>query len=130
MWSEEITDVVAQMSATVARSYVQKMIVREIETAGSRDRAFENHSRRYGITKSQLRHLWEGRAKTVEAGLFARIRLAYLDFNERQIAKLQNELALERAMGGDPDSLDHLEMEADRLLAKVRAAKTPPLPRT
>jgi len=123
MWSEEITDVVAKMSATVARSHVQRMVTREIETAGSRGRAFETISRRYGITQSQLRHLWEGRAKTVEAGLFARIRSAYLDFNERQIAKLQNELAIERAMGGDPDCLDDFEEEARELLAKVRAAK-------
>ncbi len=123
MWSAEITEVVARMSAVVARSHVQRMVVREIETSGSRDRAFDAISRRYGITRSQLRHLWEGRAKTVEAGLFARIRLAYLDFNQRQISKLQAELALERAMGGDPDNLDDLETEARELLAKVEAAR-------
>lgn len=112
------------MSAAVAGEYVRKMVDGEAANAGTRDRALDTLSRRYGLTRSQMRHLREGRAKTVEAGLFQKVRSAYLDYCQRQITKLQAELAIERALGGDPDNLDDLEAEAGELLAKVASAKT------
>lgn len=53
--------------------------------------------------------------------LFARMRGAYLDLCQRQITKLQHELAVEKATT-DAD-LGDLLAEADRLAAKVKAAK-------
>lgn len=105
------------MSAIVASEYVRKMVDREMATAGTRERAFDNLFRRYGLTRSQMRHLRDGRAKTVEAGLLARIRAAYCDLVERQIKKLEHELALERALGGDDAALDR----AERTLAELQA---------
>ena len=64
--------------------------------------------------------LWS--AKTVEAGLFARIRAAYLDLCERQVSKLQHEIALEKAMNED-DTLEDLEREASRLAARIAQKK-------
>lgn len=123
MWSAKIAQRVAEMSTIAASGYVRKMVDREIANSGSRDRAFDALSRRYGLTRSQIRHLRDGRAKTIEAGLFQRIRLAYLDFCERQIAALNHELALERAMGAEDDAMADFEREASELAAKVATAK-------
>jgi len=111
------------MSAVAASHYVRKMVEHEAANSGSRDRAFDVLARRYGLTRSQMRHLRDGRAKTVEASLFQRIRLVYLDFCERQVAALNHELALERAMGASDDAMADFEREAAELAAKVAAAK-------
>ena len=124
MWSAKNAHEVAKMSAVAAGEYVRKMGDREIERAGSRDRAFDAIARRYGLTRSQIRHLRDGRAKTVEAGLFQRIRLAYLDFCERQIRALEHELAVERAMTNDTDAaLDRAEGTLRQLQAANAQAK-------
>lgn len=123
MWSAEIAHQVAKMSTIAASGYVRKMVDLEIARSGSRDRAFDRLSRDYGLTRSQIRHLRDGRAKTIEAGLFQRIRLAYLDFCERQVAALNHELALERAMGATDDSMADFESEARELGQKIAAAK-------
>jgi hypothetical protein len=69
-----------------------------------------------------LNNLRIGRAKTVEASIFNKVRSAYLDFCERQIAQLQHELELEKI--GNPDAdMEDLVSEATQLLAKVGAAK-------
>lgn len=111
------------MSAVAASDLVRKMVDREIAASGSRDRAFDALSRRYGLTRSQLRHLRDGRAKTVETGLFHRIRLAYLDYCQRMIATLEHELAVERATGDVDDNLERFELEAQELASKIVAAR-------
>jgi hypothetical protein len=54
--------------------------------------------------------------------MFARIRGAYLDLCERQVAKLQHQISIEKALNSD-DTLADLESEAERLAAKIAAAK-------
>lgn len=51
----------------------------------------------------------------------ARLRAAYLDLCERQVAKLQHEIAITRATGDD--TLEDLVAEADRLAQKIKARK-------
>lgn len=62
------------------------------------------------------------RTLTVEAGLLARIRGAYLDLCERQVSKLQHEIAVEKALNED-DTLEDLEREARRLAARIAKKK-------
>mgnify|MGYP000432103208 CR=1 FL=1 len=64
----------------------------------------------------------EGGTLTVEAGLLARIRGAYLDLCERQVSKLQHEIAVEKALNED-DTLEDLEREARRLAARIAKKK-------
>ena len=105
-----------------AGTYVRRMIEKETRGWGDQDGALSRLGARYGVSYWALERLRTGRAKTVEAGLFARIRAAYLDLCERQVAKLQHEIALEKAISGD-DDLGGLEIEAARLAARIEAAR-------
>lgn len=49
----------------------------------------------------------------------ARVRAAYLDICERELAKLQHEIEVERAIAGD-DAVDDLVREAETLLARIQ----------
>ena len=105
-----------------AGTYVRRMVEREARGWGDQTSAQERLEARYGLPFWTLEHLRTGRAKTVEAGVFARIRGAYLDLCERQVAKLQHEIAIERTLIED-DTLEDLEREARSLAARIQAKK-------
>jgi hypothetical protein len=105
-----------------AGNYVRRMVERETRGWGDQERAMERLEAHYGLPFWSLQHLRTGRAKTVEAGLFARIRAAYLDLCERQVTRLQHEIAIEKAISGH-DSVEDLEREAETLLARIEAAR-------
>lgn len=102
----------------VARHLVEK----ETRGWGDQGNALERLERRYGLPFWSLNNLRTGRAKTIEASLFARIRTAYLDLCEREVAKLQHEIAIEKALTPD-DTFEDLEREAAQLVARVQAKK-------
>lgn len=105
-----------------ASAYVKRMVERETRGWGDQENALSRLEARYGLPFWSLDHLRTGRAKSVEAGLFARIRAAYLDLCERQVAKLQHEIAIEKAIHDD-DSMEDLACEAETLLARIAAAR-------
>lgn len=109
------------MTIDAAHDYASRLV--ELEQRGSSDTegALYRLEQRYGISPHQLLHLRSRRAKSCDVSLFARMRGAYLDLCQRQITKLQHELAVEKATT-DAD-LGDLLAEADRLAAKVKAAK-------
>jgi hypothetical protein len=109
-------------SADVASDYVRRMVETESRGWGDQENALSRLEARYGLPFWSLNHIRTGRAKTVEAGLFARIRGAYLDLCERQITKLQHEIAVEKALNND-ESLQDLEREAEELAARIAAKK-------
>lgn len=108
--------------AEEASGFVRRMIARETRGWGDQGPAQQRLEARYGLSFWTLEHLRTGRAKSVEASLFARIRAAYLDICERQVASLQHEIAIEKAINGD-DTLEDLEREAAELVARVAAKK-------
>lgn len=109
-------------SAQVASGYVRRMVASETRGWGDQDNALARLEAKYGLPFWTLQNLRTGRAKTVEAGLFARIRGAYLDLCERQVEKLKHEIAIERALYED-DTIADLEREASRLAARIQAKK-------
>lgn len=109
-------------SSFVASDYVRRMVEKETRGWGDQRNAMSRLERRYGIPFWSLNNLRTGRAKTVEAGLFSRIRTAYVDLCERELAKLQHEIAIEKAQHPHDDFAD-LESEAEALLARVQAKK-------
>ena len=109
-------------SSDVAGSYVRRMIEHETRGWCDQHNALSRLEARYGLPFWSLRNLKSGRAKTVEAGLFARIRAAYIDLCERQVTKLQHEISIEKAMNED-DTLQDLEREAAALAARIAAKK-------
>lgn len=109
-------------SAQAAQMYVRQMIEVETRGWGHDENTLARLGERYGLSKWTLNHLRTGRAKTVEAGVFARIRAAYLDICERQVARLQQQIAIEKAMGWD-DNLEGFAAEAEALAARIAAKK-------
>ncbi len=109
-------------SSDVAGDYVRRMIEHETRGWGDQHNALSRLEARYGLPFWSLRNLKSGRAKTVEAGLYARIRAAYIDLCERQVTKLQHEISIEKALNAD-DALEDLEREARSLAARIAAKK-------
>lgn len=105
-----------------ASAYVKRMVEREARGWGDQSTAQRRLGSRYDLPFWALEHLRTGRAKTVEAGLFTKIRAAYLDLCERQVAKLQHEIAVEKAIYED-DSMEDFEAEAAALAARIQAKK-------
>lgn len=108
------------MTVEAACDYASRLV--ELETRGSdTDAALHRLEQRYGLSPNQIIHLRSRRAKSCDVSLFARLRGAYLDLCERQVSKLQHEIAIERATGDD--TLEDLETEARALAAKIQAKK-------
>ncbi len=105
-----------------ASAIVRKLIEREIKGWGDQANAERRIAARYGFRVNSITHLRTGRAKSVDAGLYSRIRAAYLDICERQVRLLQQEIAVERAINND-DDLGSLETEAWALAARIQAKK-------
>lgn len=74
MTCRETQQQVREMStAEVASGYVRRMVEAETRGWGDQDNALSRLEARYGLPFWSLNNIRTGRAKTVEAGLFARI---------------------------------------------------------
>ena len=109
-------------SADAAADYVRRMVEKETRGWGDQSGALARICRNCGIPFWTLNNLRTGRAKTVEAGLLARIKGAYLDLCERQVERLQHEIAVEKAKNEDDDLAD-FERAAAALAARIQAKK-------
>lgn len=111
------------MSVDAATDYVRTMVQRESRGPGDIDNAMQRLEARYGLPFWSLWHLRKGRAKTVEASLLARIRMAYLDMCAKQAGNLLHEIEIDAAKG-EGDDADLALAEALRALAsKIEARK-------
>jgi len=111
---------VQPMTVEAASDYASRLL--EFEQRGSdTESALSRLEKRYGFSPNQIIHLRSGRAKSCDVGLFARLRDAYLDLCERQVAKLQHEIAITKATSDD--TIEDLVAEADALAAKIQAKK-------
>jgi len=109
---------VPKVSAEAASEYVQKLVELEQVNSGSKENAFAKVARDYGLTVSQLVHLYKRKAKKCDVSLYARVRGAYLDRCARMVAALQHEIELGGASGVDADDKD-LAFRAAALAAEV-----------
>ena len=123
MASPNFGNEVPNVSAATASVYVEKLVKLEAVTSGSNEAAFEKLSRDYGVTVSQLVHLYKRRAKSCDVSLFARVKRAYYDRCARMVAALQHEMAFEEAMSGNVDDQDLVDRLAS-LAAEVAAKRT------
>lgn len=108
-------------SVDAAADYAARMVSRE---AGSGDveAAMRRVEAKTGVNYWTLWALRYRRPKTIAADLFHRIRGgAYLSLCERELSKLQHELAVEQAKG-DGDDLSDLAEAVSALASKVDAA--------
>lgn len=109
-----------KVSAATATRYVREMVELETATAHTKDAAMRKLARDYGLTVSQITHLYKARAKTVDVGLFARIRAAYLDRCAKTAARLLHNIEIEEAAGTHVDDQDLVDRLAG-ILAEVVA---------
>lgn len=110
------------MSVESATDIVRTMVRRESRGPGDMDNAMRRIGAKYGLSFWSLWHLRKGRAKTVDASLFARIKGAYLDMCHRQAAGLLHEIEIEAAASGDDLDSD-IAAELEALLAKIQARR-------
>lgn len=104
---------VPEVSAATATKYVQEMVELETVTSRTREAALRKLSRDYGLTVSQLTHLYKAKAKTCDVSLYTRVKAAYLDRCAKMAARLLHNIQLEEASGGDAHDQDLV----DRLIA-------------
>ena len=122
MASPDFGNEVPNVSAQTATEIVQRLVNIERVTSGTNENAFAKLARDYGLTVSQLTHLYKGRAKTCDVSLYARIRGAYLDRCAKMVAALQHDLAIGEALTGNADDQD-LVARAAGLAAEVAAQR-------
>lgn len=108
-------------SDDIAAQYGRKAV--EIESRGNGDQlnALERVGRECGLKARALRRIINGET-TPTLPVFLRIRAAYLSVCERQIRKLEQEIAIEKARFGDAAFAD-LDSEISSLASKIRTAK-------
>lgn len=104
---------VPNVSAATATKYVREMVELETVTSTTREAALRKLARDYGLTVSQLTHLYKAKAKTCDVSLFARVKAAYLDRCAKMAARLLHTIEIEEASGGNADDEDLV----DRLIA-------------
>src|SRR5690554_2211990 len=97
---------VPKVSAATATRYVREMVELETVSARTKEAAMRKLARDYGLTVSQITHLYKARAKTCDVGLFARIRAAYLDRCAKTAARLLHNIKIEEATGAHVDDQD------------------------
>lgn len=109
-------------SAAVATGYVRRMVENETRGWGDQANALSRIEAKYGIPYWSLENLRTGRAKTVEATLFNRIKAAFVDQCGRHAARLLHEAELARAVNPDVDVVD-IEDQIRALVARLEDAK-------
>ena len=107
------------MSTEIAVEQINRMMRFNSKGWGDQTNALRTIARRHGLSFHALDHLRRGRATSILADLRDAIRTAYLDECERQLVKLQHELATERAKGNIDDDLRDLERQAEGLGARL-----------
>lgn len=108
------------MTVEAASNYASRLL--EYEQRGSDvESALFRIEQKYGLSPNQIMHLRSRRAKSCDVSLFARLRMAYLDLCERQVSKLQHEIAITKATSDD--TLEDLEAEAESLAQKIAERK-------
>jgi predicted xylose isomerase-like sugar epimerase len=118
---------VPNVSAATATKYVREMVELETVTSTTREAALRKLARDYGLTVSQLTHLYKAKAKTCDVSLFARVKAAYLDRCAKMAARLLHTIEIEEASGGnahDQDLVDRLIAIHSEVLAKSSPLNT------
>ena len=113
-------------SAQLAAGYVRRMVETETRGWGDTDNALSRLEAKYGLPFWTLNNLRTGRAKTVEATLFNRIRAAFADQCGRHAARLLHEAEIAMAVNTDDDLAtiaDEIRALAARLSSRAGEAE-------
>ena len=104
--------------------YARKSVELEARRHGDQMNAIDTVARRLGLGARAVRRMMNGERKTFTPALITRLRQAYLETLQRQLARLQIEIETELAVSGDANAdLGILQAEAQALADKIEAAK-------
>jgi len=111
---------VHSMTLEVAYDYARDLVELEARGSGDTEGALFRIEQHYGISPNQLMHLRSRRAKSCDVGLYARLRMAYLDMCERKARTLLHKIEIEEAISHDADQdlADRLRALAAEIEAK------------
>lgn len=109
-------------SVDLASTYLDRIVAQEQRGPGDFDPALRRIGQKTGVGYWTLWGLWNRRRKSADLDLIGRLRTFYLDLCERQIGKLEQELAAEVARG-DGDAFSDLANEVAALREKLAAAR-------
>jgi len=99
------------------------MIHHEAKGPGDYERAMERLEAKYGVGFWTLDHLRKNKAKTCDVGLYARIKMAFIDHCGRKAQRLLDQAA--KAQAVDPnDDVAAIEREIQALAARLEVAKS------
>jgi hypothetical protein len=104
-----------------AISSARRIVAMQSAIDGDRESAMRSLETHYGIGFWPLWHLCKGKAKTCDLSLFGKMQAAYLDLCAKQVAKLQHDIFIEKALGDD--TLEDLERKAAALASEIAARK-------
>lgn len=113
---------VPKVSAVTATKFVREMVELETVTSGTKGAALHKLARDYGLTVSQLSHLYKAKAKTCDVSLFARVRAAYLDRCAKMAARQLHNIELAEASSGDAHNQDLVDRLVG-ILAEIEAQR-------
>lgn len=111
------------MTVEAATDYARRVhgfIEAGVRSDDELDAAYSSFERQFGVGRWTIEHLRKRKAKTCDVSVFAKLRGAYLALCERQVAKLQHQIAVEKATN---DDLEDLAAEAAALAEKIRSRR-------
>lgn len=106
-----------------ASGFVRRMVENETRGWGDMDNALSRLEVRYALPRWTLNNLRTGRAKTVEASLFNRIKAAFVDHCGKQAARLLHEAEMVKEATPDDVDLGSIQDEIRALQARLATAK-------
>ncbi len=107
-----------------ASGFVRRMVENETRGWGDTDNALSRLEAKYGLPFWSLQNLRTGRAKTVEASLFNRIKAAFVDHCGRQAARLLHEADMAKEVTPEDVDLGVIQDEIRALQVRLAAAQS------
>ena len=107
----------------VATGYVRRMVETESRGWGDQENALHRIERYSEIPYWTLENIRKGRAKSIEASMFERIKAAFIDHCRRQAARLLHEAEIE-GLGEPNDDVADITDQIRALAARLEAAKS------
>lgn len=102
-------------------SRVHKMLSAGVRSDDDLDVAYDQFERQFGVGRWTIEHLRKKRAKGCDVSVFSKLIGGYLTLCERQVAKLQHEIAVTRATSDD--TLEDFDAQAAALAQKIAERK-------
>ncbi|TCL70620.1 hypothetical protein [Rhizobium sp. BK251] len=105
-----------------ASGYAKKLFQLVVKGWGDQPLAVKECAKRSRMSERSYERLMKGETKDPKLTVLGRVRGAYLDYCQEQIARLQHEIHIEMTRNSD-GSFEGLAAEAEALADKIRKAK-------